>query len=133
MGCGQRISLRRTVLRIGSPCGRGAPPPPETTTRQRILPRSWSIYAYHTVTLGWCDIAYNALVDKYGQVFEGRAGGITKDVMGSHTGGFNSDVWGVSMIGNFGTSPPDIMIKTVGRLLGWRLGLDHVNPWAACT
>ena len=35
-----------------------------------------SIYAYHTRTLGWCDIAYNALVDKYGQVFEGRAGGM---------------------------------------------------------
>ncbi len=88
-----------------------------------------SIYAYHTFTLGWCDIAYNALVDKYGQVFEGRAGGITKDVMGSHTGGFNSDVWGVSMIGDFeDVPPPDIMIKTVGRLLGWRLGLDHVNP-----
>ena len=88
-----------------------------------------SIYAYHTVTLGWCDIAYNALVDKYGQVFEGRAGGITKDVMGSHTGGFNSDVWGVSMIGNFEDEPPpDIMIKTVGRLLGWRLSLDHVDP-----
>ncbi|MCA7022258.1 hypothetical protein LGL74_13655, partial [Staphylococcus aureus] len=30
-----------------------------------------SIYEYHTRTLGWCDIAYNALVDKYGQVFEG--------------------------------------------------------------
>jgi uncharacterized protein with LGFP repeats len=88
-----------------------------------------SIYAYHTVTLGWCDIAYNALVDKYGQVFEGRAGGITKDVMGSHTGGFNSDVWGVSMIGNFEDDPPpDVMIKTVGRLLGWRLSLDKVNP-----
>ena len=88
-----------------------------------------SIYAYHTVTLGWCDIAYNALVDKYGQVFEGRAGGITKDVMGSHTGGFNSDVWGVSMIGNFEDDPPpDVMIRTVGRLLGWRLSLDKVNP-----
>ena len=88
-----------------------------------------SIYAYHTMTLGWCDIAYNALVDKYGQVFEGRAGGITKDVMGSHTGGFNSDVWGVSMIGNFEDEPPpDVLLKTVGRLIGWRLSLDKVNP-----
>ncbi len=91
-----------------------------------------AIYAYHTRTLGWCDIAYNALVDKYGQVFEGRAGGgITKkDVLGSHTGGFNTDVWGgVSMIGDFEDVPPtDILVRTVGRLLGWRLGLDHVNP-----
>lgn len=88
-----------------------------------------SIYAYHTMTLGWCDIAYNALVDKYGQVFEGRAGGITKDVLGAHTGGFNRDVWGVSMIGDFEeTPPPDIMVKNLGRLLGWRLGLDRVDP-----
>ncbi len=88
-----------------------------------------SIYAYHTVTLGWCDIAYNALVDKYGQVFEGRAGGITKDVLGSHTGGFNRDVWGVSMIGDFEDDPPpEVMLRTVGRLLGWRLGLDKVDP-----
>ena len=88
-----------------------------------------SIYAYHTMTLGWCDIAYNALVDKYGQVFEGRAGGITKDVMGSHTGGFNRDVWGVSMIGDFeDTPPPDIMVRTIGRLIGWRLSLDKVDP-----
>lgn len=88
-----------------------------------------SIYAYHTMTLGWCDIAYNALVDKYGQVFEGRAGGITKDVLGSHTGGFNRDVWGVSLIGDFeDVPPPDIMIRTTGRLLGWRLSLDRVDP-----
>ena len=88
-----------------------------------------SIYAYHTMTLGWCDIAYNALVDKYGQVFEGRAGGITKDVMGSHTGGFNRDVWGVSMIGNFEDEPPpDVLVRAVGKLIGWRLSLDRVNP-----
>ena len=85
-----------------------------------------SIYAYHTRTLGWCDIAYNSLVDKYGQVFEGRAGGITKDVLGSHTGGFNRDVWGVSMIGDFEETPPtDIQRRTVGRLVGPRLGLDQ--------
>ncbi|KAA8969826.1 N-acetylmuramoyl-L-alanine amidase [Mycobacterium sp.] len=88
-----------------------------------------SIYAYHTRTLGWCDIAYNALVDRYGQVFEGRAGGIDKAVEGSHTGGFNRATWGVAMIGNFDDEPPTpIQLRTVGRLLGWRLGLDHVNP-----
>ncbi|MEE6167355.1 MULTISPECIES: N-acetylmuramoyl-L-alanine amidase [unclassified Mycolicibacterium] len=88
-----------------------------------------SIYEYHARTLGWCDIAYNALVDKYGQVFEGRAGGINRAVEGSHTGGFNRDTWGVAMIGDFNDVPPtEIQLNTVGRLLGWRLGLDHVDP-----
>jgi uncharacterized protein with LGFP repeats len=88
-----------------------------------------AIYAYHTRTLGWCDIAYHALVDKFGQVFEGRAGGITKPVEGSHTGGFNKNTWGVAMIGNFDVVPPTpIQLRTVGRLLGWRLGMDGVDP-----
>ncbi len=88
-----------------------------------------SIYEYHTRTLGWCDIAYNALVDKYGQVFEGRAGGIDKPVEGAHTGGFNRDTWGVAMLGNFDLAPPTpIQLRNTARLLGWRLGLDHVNP-----
>jgi uncharacterized protein with LGFP repeats len=88
-----------------------------------------SIYEYHTRTLGWCDIAYNALVDKYGQVFEGRAGGITRPVEGSHTGGFNRNTWAVAMMGNFDLVPPTpILLGTTGRLLGWRLGFDHVDP-----
>lgn len=32
-----------------------------------------AIYAYHAQTLGWCDIGYNALVDKYGQIFREAA------------------------------------------------------------
>ncbi|WP_264076906.1 N-acetylmuramoyl-L-alanine amidase [Mycolicibacterium houstonense] len=88
-----------------------------------------SIYEYHTRTLGWCDLAYNALVDKYGQVFEGRAGGMDKAVEGSHTGGFNVDTWGVAMMGEFNTVPPTpIQIRNTGRLLGWRLGLNHLDP-----
>jgi uncharacterized protein with LGFP repeats len=88
-----------------------------------------SIYEYHTRTLGWCDIAYNALVDKYGQVFEGRAGGIDKPVEGAHTGGFNRDTWGVAMLGNFDQVPPtQVQLENTGRLLGWRLGLDHIDP-----
>lgn len=93
-----------------------------------------AIYAYHTRELGWCDIAYNALVDKYGQVFEGRAGGIDRPVMGSHTGGFNKDTWGVAMLGDFDDVPPTpIQLRTVGRLIGWRLGIDHVNPLGSVT
>jgi uncharacterized protein with LGFP repeats len=88
-----------------------------------------SIYEYHARTLGWCDIAYNALVDKYGQVFEGRAGGMDKPVEGSHTGGFNRNTWGVAMMGNFDVVPPTpIQLRTTARLIGWRLGLDHVDP-----
>jgi uncharacterized protein with LGFP repeats len=88
-----------------------------------------SIYEYHTRTLGWCDIAYNALVDRYGQVFEGRAGGMTRPVEGAHTGGFNANTWGVAMMGDFTNEPPPpIQLRTTGRLLGWRLGLDHVDP-----
>ncbi len=88
-----------------------------------------SIYEYHTRTLGWCDVAYNALVDKYGQVFEGRAGGMDKPVEGAHTGGFNRDTWGVAMMGNFDVVPPTpIQLRTTARLLGWRLGLDHLDP-----
>jgi uncharacterized protein with LGFP repeats len=88
-----------------------------------------AIYAYHTRILGWCDVAYNALVDKYGQVFEGRAGGIDRPVVGSHSGGFNRNTWGVAMLGDFNNVPPtDVQVRTVGRLLGWRLGLDRVDP-----
>ncbi|MBV8966424.1 MAG: LGFP repeat-containing protein, partial [Mycobacteriaceae bacterium] len=93
-----------------------------------------AIYAYHTRTLGWCDIAYNALVDKYGQVFEGRYGGITKAVEGSHTGGFNVNTWGVAMMGDFSVVPPTpIQLRTTARLIGWRLGLDGVDPRGTVT
>ncbi len=88
-----------------------------------------SIYAYHTRTLGWSDIAYNALVDKYGQVFEGRFGGMTRPVQGTHTGGFNRSTWAVCMIGEFdAVGPTPVQLRAVGRLLGWRLAMDGIDP-----
>lgn len=88
-----------------------------------------SIYGYHTRTLRWPDIAYNALVDKYGQVFEGRFGGMTRPVQGTHTGGFNRNTWAVCMIGEFdAVGPTPVQVRTVGRLLGWRLALDGIDP-----
>ncbi|QRZ06706.1 N-acetylmuramoyl-L-alanine amidase [Mycolicibacterium austroafricanum] len=90
-----------------------------------------SIYEYHTRTLGWCDIAYNAMVDKYGQVFEGRAGGMNRPVEGAHTGGFNHNTWGVAMLGNFDVVPPTpIQLRNTATLLGWVLGQAGVDPLA---
>ncbi len=89
------------------------------------------IYAYHAQTLGWCDIGYNALVDKYGQIFEGAFGGLDKNVQGTHTGGFNQDTVGVAMIGNYNDiAPSPETIRSVGSFLGWRLRLAGLDPKA---
>lgn len=80
------------------------------------------IYAYHTKTLGWCDIGYNFLVDKYGQIFEGRWGGIDMPIHGSHATEWNTNTMGVSFMGNYETaSPPAVMLNAGAGLIAWKL------------
>ncbi|QBJ96683.1 cold-shock protein [Rhodococcus sp. ABRD24] len=87
------------------------------------------IYAYHAQTLGWCDIGYNVLVDRYGQIFEGRFGGLDRPVQGAHAGGFNENTVGVAMMGDFtSVAPPQATIESVGKFLGWRLKAAGLNP-----
>ncbi|MGF7124879.1 N-acetylmuramoyl-L-alanine amidase [Rhodococcus sp. BE178] len=87
------------------------------------------IYAYHAQTLGWCDVGYNVLVDRFGQIFEGRFGGLDRPVQGAHAGGFNENTVGIAMMGNFVNTPaPAATIESVGKYLGWRLKLANLNP-----
>jgi hypothetical protein len=82
---------------------------------------------FHRNARGWNDIGYDFLVDRYGQVFEGRAGGIDAPVVGAQAGGFNSESTGVSVIGNFSASPPPrAAMDSLAQLLAWKLGLHGV-------
>jgi flagellar hook assembly protein FlgD len=93
------------------------------------------IQRYHVLSNGWDDIGYNFLVDKYGRVFEGRAGGITQNVIGAHAGGFNTGSVGVAVIGNYSSAAfPAAARKALENLLAWRLDVGHVHPrgrWTA--
>ncbi len=64
------------------------------------------IEIYHVKGNGWNDIGYNFLVDKYGQVFEGRYGGVDRPVIGAHAEGFNTGSVGVAVLGSYGSSAP---------------------------
>jgi uncharacterized protein with LGFP repeats len=89
------------------------------------------IYAYHVKANGWNDVGYNFLVDKYGQVFEGRYGGVDKNVIGAHAEGFNTGSVGVAVLGTYDASAPPAAAQTaLTNLLAWRLDVAHVDPLA---
>jgi N-acetylmuramoyl-L-alanine amidase len=86
-----------------------------------------AIAKYHVQSNGWNDIGYNFLVDKYGQIFEGRAGGIDKAIIGAQAQGFNSVSTGISNIGTFETVPQtDAALNAMGQLIAWKLALHGV-------
>ncbi|MCF7812831.1 N-acetylmuramoyl-L-alanine amidase [Candidatus Gracilibacteria bacterium] len=63
-----------------------------------------AIYAFHTLTRGWGDIGYNYVIDKQGNIYEGRAGG--PRAVGAHVAFHNIGTVGVSLMGNFEYEQP---------------------------
>lgn len=106
-----------------------------------------SIYYYHAITLGWGDIGYNALIDRFGRVFEGRRGRdsspkgggreiISPDVVGGHALQWNEGALGVSLMGNYdvnqiGANEDTNQIGTLVQLLTWACRRHYVWPNAA--
>ena len=87
------------------------------------------IEAYHVLANGWNDIGYNFLVDRFGTVYEGRGGGIGRNVVGAHSLGFNFGTVGVALIGSFNsTTPTAAQQQALVSLLAWRLDVAHLDP-----
>ena len=87
------------------------------------------IQLYHVRSNGWNDIGYNFLVDRFGTVYEGRFGGMERNVIGAHARGFNTGSTGIAVLGTHGGAPPSrAAMEAVAKLVAWRLDLAHVDP-----
>ncbi len=100
---------------------------PSTPAQSAAIVRG--IQRYHVQGNGWNDIGYNFLVDRFGQVFEGRAGGIARNVVGAHAQGFNTGSVGVAVLGTYSSVGIEQPAKdALVALLAWRLDVAHVDP-----
>jgi uncharacterized protein with LGFP repeats len=101
-------------------------------TRAQVPGLLRSIYAYHTRSRGWSDIGYNYLVDRFGRIWEGRAGGVDRPVVGAHTLGYNDYSFAMSAIGNYDIKQPSAaLIQAYGALFAWKLSLHGVSAASA--
>ena len=92
------------------------------------------IQLYHVQGNGWNDIGYNFLVDRFGTIYEGRFGGVTKNVVGAHAQGFNTGSVGVALLGTYGSTAPSRPAQdAIAELLAWRLDLEHLDPTGITT
>ncbi len=87
------------------------------------------MYRYHTQSLGWSDIGYNFLVDRFGRIWVGRAGGPGRPVRGAHTLGFNHASTGVSVIGNYESAfASKAVLAAIARVAAWKLDKYDRDP-----
>jgi hypothetical protein len=88
-----------------------------------------AIFLFHREFNGWNDIGYNFLVDRFGRIWEARAGGIDEPVVGAQAGGYNLVSSGVAVLGSYsGTLISSAARGALQRLLAWKLALHGTPP-----
>jgi hypothetical protein len=87
------------------------------------------ICRFHVYANGWNDIGYNALVDRYGTLYEGRAGGLKRPVVGAQAQGFNSQTTSIASIGDHTSEAPTPQAQgSIIRFLAWKMGVNRAYP-----
>ncbi|MFZ5916576.1 MAG: N-acetylmuramoyl-L-alanine amidase [Chloroflexota bacterium] len=90
-----------------------------------------AIYYYHAVTRGWGDIGYNYLVDRFGNIYQGRYGG--PGVVGGHVYGYNYGSLGIGAIGSYGNTydsvePSTATLTAIADLAAWEAERSLIHP-----
>jgi hypothetical protein len=97
-------------------------------TLEQVPERIRGIFNHHRNANGWDDIGYHFIVDKFGNAYEGRAGGMDKPLVGAHAYGYNRLSTGILVLGDHRTEPPSQeALTTVAKLIAWKLPL-HGTP-----
>lgn len=88
--------------------------------QSQVAQQIQSIYRFHTGSKKWADVCYNFFVDRFGGVWEGRAGSLVGPVEADATGGSQGHAQLICLLGNFETTRPSAaMIDSSAKVLGW--------------
>lgn len=92
-----------------------------------------SIYRNHAAVRGWGDLGYHYIIDRKGNIYEGRYGG--NGVRGAHVydtktcRNFNVGTVGISILGNYSRAlVPEAAFQSLTRLVGWLSATNGIEP-----
>ena len=92
------------------------------------------IHTFHVQGRGWDDVGYNMFADRYGRLWEGRAGGVSKAIVGAHAVGYNTGTFGISVLGTYEKkAPPQKTLDAVAGAIAWKLSLSGTSADAKTT
>lgn len=102
-----------------------------------------ALYTYHARILGWGDIGYHVLIDRFGRAYEGRHGHsrpegrevFSTDVVGAHASRHNFGSCGVALLGRFhgedGQMVPQAMLDKLIDILEHQARQNYIDPFGA--
>ncbi|MEF2175701.1 MAG: N-acetylmuramoyl-L-alanine amidase [Candidatus Absconditabacteria bacterium] len=91
-----------------------------------------NIYKYHALNKLRGDIGYNFIIDHFGNIYEGKAGG--PGVTGAHSSRNNRPSIGISLIGNFEIqNPTEAQLKSLVALSSALAKKYNIDPYGKST